>query len=349
MPALCEEAVAIAGELDDPAAMAHAFASRRRALWAPERLQERLEASTQMLTCARNAESLELELQAHAWLAVDLLEAGDREAVDAQMESFMAGAARLRQPVFVWHATIWAAMRALLGGELERAEELASDALAAGVPAEPGTAREFYAGQIFVIRREQGRVRELEVGIRQLIERNATRPVWRAALATVLWEVGAVSEARAHIEALARDSFSGIPRNGDWLTAMALIADVSLGTGDAGTAGGVYEQLLPYADANVVVGLGAVCLGSVATYLGKLAAALGRELQAAEHFERALAAHTALRAPLHLARTQLEYARALQDPSRRRELIESVQRTAASLGLEKLAREAAQLRSLSVS
>src|SRR5207237_9205357 len=113
-------------------------------------------------------------------------------------------------------------------------------------------------------------------------------------------------------------------------------------------AAAVHQQLLPYADVNVVVGLGAVCLGSVATYLGKLAAALGREGQAAEHFERGLAANTALRAPLHIARTQLEYARVLQDASRKRELIESVQQTATALGLEKLAGEAAQLRSLSL-
>src|SRR5207253_6545685 len=93
-----------------------------------------------------------------------------------------------------------------------------------------------YAAQIFQIRREQGRVHELEVGMRQLIEANASRPVWRAAHAMLLWEVGAAGDAQAHIELLARDGFSAIPRNGDWLTAMALIADVSVETGDARTA-----------------------------------------------------------------------------------------------------------------
>ena len=164
MQALSEEASALAQELDNPEARAHACAASRRTLWSPAKLQARLEASTQMLTCAREAGDLELELQAHAWLAVDLLESGDRDAVDAQMESFVAGAGRLRQPLFTWHATIWEAMCALLAGDLGRAEELAADALAVG--AGSITARDYHAVQILAIRREDGRMAELDAGIR---------------------------------------------------------------------------------------------------------------------------------------------------------------------------------------
>ena len=84
--------------------------------------------------------------QAHAWLAVDLLESGDRAAVDAQMESFVAGAERLRQPLFTWQARIWDAMGALLAGDVGRAEEYAADALAIG--AGSVTARDYHAVQI---------------------------------------------------------------------------------------------------------------------------------------------------------------------------------------------------------
>ncbi len=87
-----EEAWAIAEELGDPEARAYACAARRRALWDPAHLSERLSCSTRMLTLASAVGSLELELQAHAWLVVDLLERGDREAVDAQIEAFSSGA-----------------------------------------------------------------------------------------------------------------------------------------------------------------------------------------------------------------------------------------------------------------
>jgi tetratricopeptide (TPR) repeat protein len=342
MQALSDEASALAQVLDDPEAGAHACAASRRTLWSPAKLQARLEASTEMLTCARRAGDLELELQAHAWLAVDLLESGDRDAVDAQMESFVAGAERLRQPLFTWHARIWDAMGALLAGDVGRAEDYAADALAIG--AGSVTARDYHGVQMLAIRREDGRMAELDDGVRRLAESYADRPVWRAALAMLEWENGRAQEAQRHIDALSDRGFANIPLDGDWLTTMALAADVCAGLGDEATAAIIYEQLLPYADASVVIGLGAACLGSVATFVGKLAAAIGAKGEAADLFERGLAANSALRAPVCIARTELEYARVLGPRRRGQELVSRAERSAVELGLDKLARDAQQLR-----
>jgi hypothetical protein len=84
----------------------------------------------------------------------------------------------------------------------------------------------------------------------------------------------------------------------------------------------------------------------VATFAGRLAAAIGRNGEAAELFERGLAANTALRAPLCAARTELEYARAVGPGRRGQELVAAAERTAARLGVDKLARDAEQLRSV---
>ncbi len=344
MQALSDEALALAQELDDPEARAHACAASRRTLWSPAKLQARVEASTEMLTCARNAGDLELELQAHAWLAVDLLESGDRDAVDAQMDSFVAGAERLRQPLFTWHATIWEAMCAQLAGDLGHAEDLAADALAIG--AGSITARDYHAVQILAIRREDGRMAELDAGIRRLGDGYAVRPVWRAALAMVEWESGRAEEAQTHIDMLSERGFADVPLDGDWLTTMALAADVCAGLGDEPTAAIIHEQLLPYVQANVVIGLGAACLGSVATFAGRLAATIGRRREATELFEQGLVANTALRAPACVARTELEYARALGPGRRGQDLVASAERAAVQLGLDKLARDAEQLRSV---
>jgi DNA-binding SARP family transcriptional activator/tetratricopeptide (TPR) repeat protein len=343
MKALSAEASQLAQELDDPEAKMLACAARRRAIWDAAHLQERLAASTEMLTQARQARSLELELPAHAWLAVDLLEYGDREAVDAQMEAFAAGAERLRQPLFSWNAMLWRAMQALTAGQLDRAEELASEALAAGGPAEAVTAREYYAAQMLAVRREQGRMAELEAPVRQLVDINPTRPGWRAALATLLWESGRYPEAKAQLDVLAERKFTDIRFDGDWMTTVAVIADVAAELADVDRAGLLYELLAPYADRNVVVGLAALCLGSVASYLGKLAATLGHDREAAEHFERALVANARLRAPVCLAHTQVDYARALGSGPRAQELILTATRTAKQVGLEKVARRAGAL------
>lgn len=344
MPALSEEAEAIAAELGDPEARVHACAARRRVLWDVPHLQARIEASTEMLTLARQIGNLELQLQAHAWLVVDLLERGDRDAVDAQMEAFAAGADRLRQTLFEWNSLLWRAMRALLAGGLDRADELAAEALAAGAPSEAVTATQYYSIQLLAIRRDQGRMGELEGAARQLVSDNPGRPAWRAGLANLLCEEGRLSEAREEFDRLAAGDFEDVPRDLDWMIAMTLLSDVCADLGDARRAELLYAKLEAYADVNVVIGFAAVCLGSAASFLGKLAATMGRYEEAARHFERALEANQELRAPACLARTQVDYARALGDDRRADELLAAAEKTATELGLGAVSRKVAALR-----
>ena len=92
-----------------------------------------------------------------------------------------------------------------------------------------------------------------------------------------------------------------------------------------------------------MIGLAAVCLGSAASFLGRLAATMGRSDEARRHFERALEANAALRAPACLARTQVDYARALGPGPRADELVAAAGRAASELGLGAVARKIAEL------
>jgi DNA-binding SARP family transcriptional activator len=344
MRSLAERAAIIAEQLGDPEAVAYALAARRRALWGPEHLKERLTASTQMLSFARAARNLELQLQAHAWLVIDLLERGDRAAVDAQIEVFTDGAERLRQPLYLWQVAIWRAMLALLDGQLGEAEQLAAEALAGGAPGEGVTAAQYYAIQLMAVRRDQGRMGELEPAARQLADANPARPAWRAALATMLWETDRVDDARAEFDRLAANNLTDIPRDGDWITTMMLLCDTCAEVGDSARAPLLYQALLPYADLNVVAGLAVACLGPIARVLGKLAATAGHRDAAARHFEHALELSARLEAPVLLARTQLDLAALLGAGRRADQLISEAAQTAERLGLGAIARQAARLR-----
>lgn len=343
MAELAYEAGEIAGELDEPEALANACAARRRALWDAGHLSDRLETSTEMLTLARRVGHTELELQAHAWLVVDLLEYGDRDAVDAQIEAFTAGAGQLRQPLYLWHAIVWRAMRALLAGHLDQAEELAGTALSAGARAEAVTAPQYYAIQLLAIRREQERMSELEQAAREMVRSNPGRTAWRAAFATLMLESGHAGEARSEFELLAEGGFDQIPRDGDWMVAITLLSDVCVGLGDAVRAEHLHDLLLPYAGANVVIGLAAVCLGSASQILGKLAGTMGSESQATAHFERALLANEQLKAPVALAHTQLDYAQLLGGGALASRLIGEAARAGEQLSLPSVIRRAAEL------
>jgi hypothetical protein len=343
MRRLSAQATVMAAELGDPRAKALAAAARRRAYWGPGHLERRLSDSTQLLRAAREAHDLELTLQGHAWLVVDLLESGDRPAVEAQIEAFTAGAQELRQPLFLWNAAVWRAMRSLLAGHLEQADALAADALNAGVRPEGITAPQYYAVQQLAIRREQLRIQELEPALRELVNTNPHRPAWRAALATLLCETDRLDEAREELEVLAAADFIDVPPDGDWMITMTLLADLIADVGDPDRAARVYEMLLPYGGANVVIGLAAVCLGATARYLGRLAATMGAQDEAAGLFERAIERNTALKAPIHLAHTQVDYARVLGTGPRARSLIEAAQRTAEELDLPMLKRRVERL------
>ena len=343
MRTIAAETTAIAEEVGLPEARALAAAARRRAFWGPAYLEQRLSDSTELLTLAREAGDLELELQGHAWLVVDLLEHGYWGAVDAQIEAFTAGAERLRQPLYVWNAAVWRAMRALLEGRLEQADRLAAEALAIGSHAETVTAPQYYAIQLLGIRQEQGRMGELEVPARELVASNPHRPAWRAALAALLADGDRSEEAQREVDALAAQGFEDIPQDGDWLIAMTLLADCCAELRDETRATQLYELLLPYRGVNVVIGLAAVCMGSAARYLGRLAVAMGRNQEAAEHFERALVANAALKAPVFLAHTQIDFGAALGRGPRANKLIDDAARTAQRLALPRVSRRLAQL------
>jgi len=119
------------------------------------------------------------------------------------------------------------------------------------------------------------------------------------------------------------------------------------GRSDGARAAKLYELLQTYRDVNVVIGLAAVCLGSTAQFLGRLAGAMDRPDEAAEHFERALIGNARLKAPVCLAHTRLDYARLLgpRDP-RSAELIEAAGLTASGLDLPAVAQRVAAIRSI---
>jgi len=93
-----------------------------------------------------------------------------------------------------------------------------------------------------------------------------------------------------------------------------------------------------------VAGIGALCLGSAARYLGKLAAGCGYPDEANRHFEQALKVNQALESPVLVAHTQLDWAATLGAGTRAQRLIQEAAETAEQLGLAAIARRVARLR-----
>ena len=158
---------------------------------------------------------------------------------------------------------------------------------------------------LFLLRREQGRLRELEEPLLVIIDltKDAINPFDRhrghiahTMLMILLADSDRTDEARSHFEAFASQDFANVPRDSYWLATVVLLAEASVMLGDRQRAARLYDLLLPYADRNAAPGSGAVFLGAVAYYLGRLAALLTRWDDAMRHFGEALEINARMRA-----------------------------------------------------
>jgi DNA-binding SARP family transcriptional activator/tetratricopeptide (TPR) repeat protein len=347
--ALSEEAVEIAGRVDDPRTLATCLDARHYALWLPENVEERLEVAAELRRVAEQTGDPELELQGAGWTIIDLMELGDIQGVDIQIAAASKLAEALHRPIWLWWTSLFRGARAQLAGEFDEAERLAQETLAIGQRGQAENALHYYAQAMFNIRREQGRLAEVEGAVRGFIELYPAIPAWRSALALLLLELGRPDEARAEFERAAAGGFADIPHDANWLIAVTLLAEVCGGLGDGERAGELYGLLEPYAGRNVVVGRNATNNGSASRLLGILASARGEWDLAERHFHAAQRMHTQMGARPWYARTQVAHAEMLLrrasngDDARASELLADAILIADALGMVVLAEHARAL------
>jgi hypothetical protein len=179
----------------------------------------------------------------------------------------------------------------------------------------------------------------LEPAARELASQFADNGAWRAALAFLYVELGREVDARRELEVLAADDFAALPRDHNWLVALAFCSQVAAVLGDVVRAEQLYALLLPFADRCSVAAPGVVVIAAIAHNLGVLATTLARFDEAGRHFEVALDTHTRLGARPLLAHTRREYAAMLLqraatgDRRRAGELLAEAAATYAALGM----------------
>jgi DNA-binding CsgD family transcriptional regulator len=350
--ALSREAVAMARRVGDPAALAYALETSHLARWGPDNVAERIAITDELLGLAEAVGDPELMLLGQGWRVPDLLELGEITAVDAAIAAHARLAEALRQPFYRFNSTMWRAMRALLSGRLAEAEELSLQMLAIGRQMQDPDAELLFGMQIFALRREQGRLGELEGAMRVLVARYDVMPAARCRLAYLYAALGREQAARAELDRLAACDFADLPRDLTWLSSATLLADACAMLGDARRAEPLYALLLPYAERTVVVDHAIACGGAVSRSLGLLAQILGRGEEAGRHFEHALGLHERLGAGPLLAWTRFEYARMLLANDGRAEaeragaLLDQALDTAHEMGLAELQAQATALRAV---
>ncbi|MEA2219044.1 MAG: eukaryotic-like serine/threonine-protein kinase [Solirubrobacteraceae bacterium] len=309
------------------------------AVWGPDTVERGLPISVEALELCERTNDAELAMQVRLWRISLLLELDDPGRADAEIEAYDATARRLGQPRTLVYDPLHRALRAHMRGDLEAAERFTAEALERARDVRGSMAVLIADAQTFLLRRMQGRQRELEPLVRLNAARLPAMRRWRTSLALVLAETGRVEEARKELDTLAAYGFDDLPRDVSWLVTVALLAELCALLDDRPRAARLYELLVPFEGRNVV-STGAAYMGPVARYLGLLAMTTGAYERALGHLETARSAADRTGARPTAVLTALDAAEVLArraapgDAERGVALVERVAAEAAQLGLD---------------
>jgi DNA-binding SARP family transcriptional activator len=303
---LSREAVRIARGLGDEDTLAYALAGLFMATWGPD-VDELVPIADEVTRLAHETGAADIALDAltmRGILAWTTHGQPDAASLDDEYEAL---AATLKQPGHGWQVAIVGAAAALFLGDLAKAEQLAAEAL------EGGQARSFdadcsYRLAMFLLRREQGRLAEIEDLILEAVDEYPGYRSFRCFVPLLHCELGRDDEARHAFDELSAAEFAALPRDSEWLFCLSILAEVAARLRDRDRAAVLYRLLRPYARLNAMAS-GEVAIGSVARYLGILAATIGRWDEAAGHFEDAIAMNARMGARLWLDHARDDYAR----------------------------------------
>jgi tetratricopeptide (TPR) repeat protein len=149
---------------------------------------------------------------------------------------------------------------------------------------------------------------------------------------------------QAEWQSLTENDFAALPRDLNYLSALAHLSMTAIALGDRARAEQLYARLLPYAQLNTPTLLSQV-IGPVAHYLGELAHYLGRPAEAVPHFEAAVALNERMGYVTLAARSRVGLATALfaagggaAEEERARATLQAAKATAEELGLKPVLR-----------
>ena len=295
-----EEAIALARRSGDPGALAAALEDASLVRWSVEDPEAWLALNREIAAAAREANDTELLFQGVKGIATAHLELGERPAFDEEMERCEQIAAAHPSPLLRAVVSGLRGARAFLDGDLDAAERFAIEGASAGRDSVTPLA----AGQLYYHRLETGRLAETLDAVRSFAAESPGIAIWPIASARALVACGRTNEARAALRSVGR--LATIPKDRNWLSAVALFAESAVLLGDRDAMREAREALAPHARVNVVMGNGSLFAGQTAHYLGMLCTALGERREAKAYFDRALRMHRAMRSEPWCLRTQAE-------------------------------------------
>ena len=300
-------AVEMARESGDNRALFETLNLRCAAFSGPSQGERRVRDADELLRISSDQGLAEIGLFAYRWRLHTALEAGDMDAADRELAAYDAAVDRERLWSGRWYGLTVRAARAMAEARFGSAERMVMESFAhrrdETTPLVIGT----FATQLFWLRREQGRVSEVQ----HLREHDSPHVAFRVLHMMIDAELGQPDRARDALKGAVETELMGLSVDYSYLYVLSALAETAVMVEDDGCARILYERMLPYAENYVNLFLGCLHLGSVSRFLGRLALTFGEPGMAGYHFAHAVDANRATGSHLWVAHTRLDWATAL--------------------------------------
>jgi hypothetical protein len=228
--------------------------------------------------------------------------------VDRCLEFLGQQALLLNRPTTSWCYSYTSATRALIAGDTELAEELATKAFNIGSEGSEPDAPTFFGTQLMMVNWQRGTLAEIVPLIEQFAAELTAIPAYLAALGVAYVEVAETNKARLLLERFGAQDFQ-LPLDQVWLTGMTCYAEAAIQCADIHSAGPLFTQLEPWGDQWVYSG--STSSGPVSHFLGGLATVLGRYDEASDYLERSAGLCNQFDAKFFAVRTDLAWGKML--------------------------------------
>ncbi|MFM9884598.1 MAG: AAA family ATPase [Burkholderiales bacterium] len=345
------DAIAMARRLHDPATLEIALRMGANVdFLEPFRLESSITYLEEAIRLADELGDTNHAMESITSYLTALMKRQDLTARPELFAGFERRAQVIRQPFYLYYTATSNACLAQFAGKLAESERYAEEALAIG-QRQPGIdALGVFGIQMFTIRREQGRLREVAPIVKRFLATTPTSGAWRPGLALIYAELDMREDARREFDVLSANNFGALSRDALWLTSIGYLAEVCAFLEDQTGAAVLYEAMKPHTNLNLVTGATLVCVGAADRHLGMLAATMKRWDAAEEHFLAATTSNRRQGALPWVAHTQHQHARMLVarggqgDREQARELINEASATSARLGMLRLSELLGDLR-----
>ena len=162
---LSQQAIDLARALDDQATLGYALAGRFWATWWPENPEERERLTEEIWAVADRTGDSERVSEANLMAFLVLFERGRVAEARRQMDRLADVLRRMRQPAHLWLEPVTRAELVLFTGDFDTAEDLVAGEFKSTYRVTPGKDDLSAATMhLFHLRREQGRLAEVEFG-----------------------------------------------------------------------------------------------------------------------------------------------------------------------------------------